>query len=61
VLFGLIWRPLAHFWARSLKNPEKTGKKLLKNGERWRFFEGLERHFAAPAADVPRTRPASLP
>ena len=26
----------------------------------WRFFEGLERHFAAPVADVARSRPASL-
>jgi hypothetical protein len=39
----------------------KTARTLPENGAKWRFFGGLERHFAAPAADVARSRPASLP
>jgi hypothetical protein len=58
---GLNSRQFARFWARPPKNPVKTARKVLENGAKWRFFEGLERHFAAPEADVARSRPASLP
>ncbi len=34
---------------------------MLKNGAEWRFFGGLKRHFAMPAADGARSQPASLP
>ena len=54
-------RQLAPSWASSQKNPEKTIKNVLKNGAKWRFFGGLERHFAVPAADGARSQPASLP
>ncbi len=47
-------------WASSQKNPEKTIKNVLKNGAKWRFFGGLERHFAVPAADGTRSQPASV-
>ncbi len=40
---------LAPSWASSQKNPEKTVKNVLKNGAKWRFFGGPERHFAVPA------------
>jgi hypothetical protein len=41
------------------KNTEKTVRKELKNVAKCRFSEGIDRHFAAPAADVARTLPAS--
>ena len=53
-------RQLASSWAGSQKNPEKTVKNVLKNGAKWRFFGGLERHFAVPAADGARSQPAIL-
>ena len=51
---------LAPSWASSQKNPEKTGKNVLKNGAKWRFFGSLERHFAVPAADGARSQHDSL-
>jgi len=32
----------------------------MENGAEWRFFEGLERHFAVPGADGAKAQPASL-
>ncbi len=32
----------------------------MQNGVDWRFFEGLERHFAVPGADGARSQPANL-
>jgi hypothetical protein len=29
------------------ENTDKTVRKELKIGEKWRFFDGLERHFFA--------------
>jgi hypothetical protein len=60
-LSGLNSRQFARLWATSPKNPVKTARKVLENGAKWRFFGGLERHFAAPEADVAKSRPASLP
>jgi hypothetical protein len=51
---------LAPSWASSQKNPEKTGKNVLKNGAKWRFFGGLKRHFAVPAADGARSQHANM-
>ena len=33
----------------------------MENGAKWRFFEGLKRHFAVPEADGARSQPAILP
>ena len=43
------------------KNPEKTVKKVMENGGKWRFFEGQSAIFAVPGADGPRSQPGSLP
>ena len=43
------------------KKPQKTDKKVMENGAKWRFFEGPKRHFAVPGADGPGSQPASLP
>ncbi len=54
-------RQFAPWWANSGKNPEKMVKNEMENGARWRFLEGLKRHFAVPGADGARSQPASLP
>jgi hypothetical protein len=60
-LFGAEFAPICAILARPPKNPEKTARKVLENGAEWRFFDGIERHFAARGADVARSLPASLP
>ncbi len=47
-------------WATS-KKTERIVRKVMENGAKWRFFEGLKRHFAVPGADCARSQPASLP
>jgi len=47
--------------ASSEKNPAKIIKKVVGNGEKWRFFEGLKRHFGVLGADRARSETASLP
>ncbi len=32
----------------------------MKNGAKWRFFEGRKRHFAVPGADCARSQPTTL-
>ncbi len=59
-LFGAASAPIPPSWASSQKKPEKTIKNVLKNGAKWRFFEGLKRHFAVPEADGAKSQPAIL-
>jgi len=33
---------------------------VMENGAKWRFFAGLERHFAVPGADGARSQPARM-
>ncbi len=58
--WGPHGRQFAPSWAGTQKNPEKTIKNVLKNGAKWRFFGGPERHFAMPAADGLRSQISSL-
>jgi len=37
------------------------GEKVLENGEKWRFFEGLKRHFVVSGADCARSQAVNLP
>jgi len=37
------------------------GEKILENGEKRRFFEGLKRHFVVPGADCARSQAVNLP
>jgi hypothetical protein len=41
------------------KNRHKTAGKELDIGGKWRFFEGLERHFVAATSDAVSLLPAS--
>jgi len=37
------------------------GEKAPENGEKWRFFEGLKRHFVVLRADCAKSQTANLP
>ncbi len=59
-LFGTASAPIR---ALSGKLAEKPGEYHQKRAEKWRqmaLFRGLKRHFAVPAADGGRSKPASM-
>jgi hypothetical protein len=43
------------------ENTDKTERKSPETGEKWRFFEGLERHFVAATSAAMSLLPASQP